>query len=161
MRKREAMEETLATQKEEIQETKGQLEDIHDKHMSEIKSTIKVYEEKLEKSKHFIQELQAKYDKLQRERDTAVTEAEFRQKSKHRASAAAKALRIDFSLSELQQATKGFDTSLKIGEGEFGSVYKGFLRNTTVAVKLLHPKNLQGQHEFHQEVTEMTSSESY
>ena len=155
------MEETLATQKEEIQETKGQLEDIHDKHMSEIKSTIKVYEEKLEKSKQFIQELQAKYDKLQRERDTAVTEAEFRQKSKHRASAAAKALRIDFSLSELQQATKGFDTSLKIGEGEFGSVYKGFLRNTTVAVKLLHPKNLQGQHEFHQEVTEMTSSESY
>lgn len=153
VRKREAMEEALAIQKEEIQETKGQLEDKHDKHMSGIKSTIKVYEEKLEKSKQFIQELQANYDKLLDERDTAVTVAEEqRQRNKHGASVTAKALNIDFSLYELQQATKGFDTTLKISESGIGSVYKGFLRNTNVAVKFLHPENLQGQQEFHEEV---------
>ncbi|XP_044951830.1 U-box domain-containing protein 33-like isoform X2 [Hordeum vulgare subsp. vulgare] len=145
MRKRKAVEEANAIQSEEIQAMIRQLEDKNAKYMSDMKSALKFHEEELEKSKHFIQEIQAKYDKSLRERDTAVTEAkELWQKNKHGA--------LVFSLSELQQATKCFDVALKIGEGGSGRVYKGFLRNTTVAIKLLHCQHLQGQQEFHQEV---------
>ncbi|KAF7079674.1 hypothetical protein CFC21_083875 [Triticum aestivum] len=145
MRKRKAVEEAHAIREEEIQAMIRQLADINAKYISDMKSAIKFHEQELEKSKHFIQEIQAKYDKSLHERDTAVTEAkELRQKNKHGA--------LVFSLSELQQATKCFDISLKIGEGGSGRVYKGFLRNTTVAIKLLHCQRLQGQQEFHQEV---------
>ncbi|KAI4981003.1 hypothetical protein ZWY2020_021488 [Hordeum vulgare] len=145
MRKRKAVEEANAIQSEEIQAMIRQLEDKNAKYMSDMKSALKFHEEELEKSKHFIQEIQAKYDKSLRERDTAVTEAkELWQKNKHGA--------LVFSLSELQQATKCFDVALKIGEGGSGRVYKGFLRNTTVAIKLLHCQHLQGQQEFHQEI---------
>ncbi|KAF7090297.1 hypothetical protein CFC21_093064 [Triticum aestivum] len=145
MRKQKEVEEAHAIREEEIQAMIQQLADINAKYISDMKSAIKFHEEELEKSKHFIQEIQAKYDKSLHERDTAVTEAkELRQKNKHGA--------LVFSLSELQEATKCFDISLKIGEGGSGRVYKGFLRNTTVAIKLLHCQRLQRQQEFHQEV---------
>lgn len=40
----------------------------------------------------------------------------------------------EFSLSELRQATRNFSDATKVGEG----VYRGVLRNTTVAIKMLH-----------------------
>jgi hypothetical protein len=41
---------------------------------------------------------------------------------------------------------------MKIGEGGLGRVYRGSLRNTTVAIKMLRSHNLQGQSQFRQEV---------
>jgi len=58
----------------------------------------------------------------------------------------------EFSLSELQLATQNFSDTMKIGEGGFGRVYRGSLRNTTVAIKMLRSHNLQGQSQFRQEV---------
>ncbi|EOY18228.1 Kinase superfamily protein isoform 3, partial [Theobroma cacao] len=40
-----------------------------------------------------------------------------------------------FTLEELEQATKQFDASNLMGHGSFGSVYKGLLRDTVVAIK--------------------------
>ncbi|KAG8071755.1 hypothetical protein GUJ93_ZPchr0006g44549 [Zizania palustris] len=158
LKRREAVEETLAQQNKKNQETKKELDEIHGKHMTEIKSTIKVYEGKLAESKRFIQEIETKYDKLLHERDTAVAEAEeLRQKNKHGSSMTEITLNSDFSVFELQQATQDFDTALKIGTCRFGSVYKGFLQNTTVAVKLLHSLSLKGQSEFHHEVAVLSS----
>ncbi|KAM0898743.1 hypothetical protein ACQ4PT_021752 [Festuca glaucescens] len=51
-----------------------------------------------------------------------------------------------------EKATRSCDEALKIGEGQFGCVYKCSLRSTTVAIKLLHPHSLLGQSEFNQEV---------
>ncbi|KAJ3689813.1 hypothetical protein LUZ61_018977 [Rhynchospora tenuis] len=76
--------------------------------------------------------LQADYYNLQQERDNLH-------------------LTLEFSLEELQQATQNFSESLKIGQGGFGSVYKGSLRQTTVAIKLLHSESLQGVAQFQQE----------
>ena len=42
-----------------------------------------------------------------------------------------------FTGKELDDATSGFSISKQIGEGGYGSVYKGKLRQTTVAIKLL------------------------
>lgn len=55
-----------------------------------------------------------------------------------------------FSLSELRNATNDFSRLLKIGEGGFGSVYKGFVRpadgkgdRIVVAIKRLNKDGLQ------------------
>ncbi|EEE57531.1 hypothetical protein OsJ_07848 [Oryza sativa Japonica Group] len=149
LKRREAVEETFARQKEEIQETKRELNKIRSRHMTEIKA----HEEKLAESIRFIQKIQAKYDKTLHERDTAIAESEkLRQMNRDGASMIATTQIADFSFFELRQATQDFDTALKIGTGRFMNVYKGFIRNTAITVMLLHPQGLQGQLEFHQEV---------
>ncbi|KAJ6845120.1 putative serine/threonine-protein kinase PBL19 [Iris pallida] len=64
-----------------------------------------------------------------------------------------------FELAELRSATNDFHRTLKIGEGGFGGVYKGFVRpaggtgeKITVAVKRLNPKGLQGHKQWLAEV---------
>ncbi|XVE76193.1 hypothetical protein DITRI_Ditri12bG0153600 [Diplodiscus trichospermus] len=60
-----------------------------------------------------------------------------------------------FSYSELEVATNWFSASNKIGEGAFGSVYKGLLRNgTIVAIKRLSVEleSMRGEREFVSEI---------
>ena len=56
----------------------------------------------------------------------------------------------DFTFSDLKAATKNFSRSLMIGEGGFGSVYRGAIRNSEdphkridIAVKQLSRRGLQ------------------
>jgi serine/threonine protein kinase len=59
-----------------------------------------------------------------------------------------------FSYSELRKATHDFSGANKIGEGGFGSVFRGVLRDgTTVAVKVLSATSRQGVREFLTELT--------
>ncbi|KAL8205435.1 hypothetical protein R6Q57_008986 [Mikania cordata] len=54
-----------------------------------------------------------------------------------------------FTLKQIKIATNNFDVANKIGEGGFGSVYKGVLPNgTLIAVKQLSSKSKQGNREF-------------
>ncbi|MQM21562.1 hypothetical protein Taro_054604 [Colocasia esculenta] len=58
-----------------------------------------------------------------------------------------------FSLKQIKAATRNFDPSNKIGEGGFGSVYKGVLPDgSTIAVKQLSSKSKQGNREFVNEI---------
>ncbi|KAL3733927.1 hypothetical protein ACJRO7_023303, partial [Eucalyptus globulus] len=58
-----------------------------------------------------------------------------------------------FTLRQIKAATNNFDAANKIGEGGFGSVYKGFLSDgTTIAVKQLSSKSQQGNREFLTEI---------
>ncbi|KAL9355287.1 hypothetical protein Peur_053257 [Populus x canadensis] len=58
-----------------------------------------------------------------------------------------------FTLRQLAAATNNFDSANKIGEGGFGSVYKGELSDgTAIAVKQLSPKSTQGNREFVNEI---------
>ncbi|KAK3424561.1 hypothetical protein EUGRSUZ_F01349 [Eucalyptus grandis] len=58
-----------------------------------------------------------------------------------------------FTLRQIKAATNNFDDANKIGEGGFGSVYKGHLSNgTTIAVKQLSSKSKQGNREFVTEI---------
>ncbi|KAG6578771.1 Serine/threonine-protein kinase PCRK1, partial [Cucurbita argyrosperma subsp. sororia] len=65
----------------------------------------------------------------------------------------------DFTFSDLKAATKNFSRSLMIGEGGFGSVYRGAIRNSEdphkridIAVKQLSRRGLQGHKEWVTEV---------
>ncbi|KAL5973747.1 hypothetical protein ACLOJK_030403 [Asimina triloba] len=64
-----------------------------------------------------------------------------------------------FSFSELRNATNNFSRLLKIGEGGFGSVYKGFIKpgdgkgeRIVVAIKMLNKDGLQGHKQWMSEV---------
>ncbi|KAI8567407.1 hypothetical protein RHMOL_Rhmol02G0119700 [Rhododendron molle] len=58
-----------------------------------------------------------------------------------------------FTLKHIKAATNNFDSANKIGEGGFGSVYKGVLSDgTLVAVKQLSSKSRQGNREFFNEI---------
>lgn len=66
-----------------------------------------------------------------------------------------KPLNCEFSFEELKKATENFSPSLKIGNGAFGPVYKGYLRKIPVAIKMLHTESVQGIAQFQQEVNLM------
>ncbi|KAI7756085.1 hypothetical protein M8C21_031870, partial [Ambrosia artemisiifolia] len=58
-----------------------------------------------------------------------------------------------FTLRQIKRATNNFDPSNKLGEGGFGSVYKGLLSDgTIIAVKQLSSKSKQGAREFVNEI---------
>ncbi|PIA33880.1 hypothetical protein AQUCO_03900021v1 [Aquilegia coerulea] len=58
-----------------------------------------------------------------------------------------------FTLRQIKAATGNFDISNKIGEGGFGSVYKGVLPDgSIIAVKQLSSKSKQGNREFVNEI---------
>ncbi|CAA2987652.1 probable LRR receptor-like serine threonine-kinase At1g07650 isoform X1 [Olea europaea subsp. europaea] len=65
-----------------------------------------------------------------------------------------------FTLRQIKDATKNFDPANKIGEGGFGSVYKGLLSDgTVIAVKQLSSKSKQGTREFVNEIGMISASQ--
>ncbi|KAL1560367.1 putative LRR receptor-like serine/threonine-protein kinase RFK1 isoform X1 [Salvia divinorum] len=60
---------------------------------------------------------------------------------------------VVLTLKQIRTATNNFDTANKIGEGGFGSVYKGELPDgTVIAVKQLSSRSRQGNREFLNEI---------
>ncbi|XP_064934855.1 U-box domain-containing protein 33-like [Musa acuminata AAA Group] len=166
VRYRKEIEEALDREKLEVEKLRNQhaevlkqLQNAIDENLelghklTESICTTRDFEEKISANCHLLHSLQEKCDTLQHERDGAVKEAEeLRHKAAWTNAGISWPLSLEFSYLELEQATQNFNNSLMIGKGGFGKVYKGFLRNTTVAIKMLHPTSLQGQDEFNQEV---------
>ncbi|KAK3144001.1 hypothetical protein QOZ80_4AG0307630 [Eleusine coracana subsp. coracana] len=171
LKKWRTLEESHARQRQEIERMTRQLDESYaalynvneqklklEQRISEIELYAKDNEDRLVANKYQLEMLQADYEKMQHERDAAIREgAELREMNQHGVWAPSEALNTKFSLIELQEATKSFDPLHKIGEGGFGSVYKGCLRNTAVAIKLLHPQSMQGQSEFHQQASVLST----
>ncbi|KAJ3680868.1 hypothetical protein LUZ60_015357 [Juncus effusus] len=90
-------------------------------------------------------------DQIQDERDNAVKEAEkLRNQIKL-------ARTSNFTWQELKNSTLDFSASLKIGEGGYGRVYKGNLRGTDVAIKILNSEKTAPLSAFKQEVAILTT----
>ncbi|CAL5215020.1 unnamed protein product [Lathyrus oleraceus] len=62
-----------------------------------------------------------------------------------------------YSIEEIEEATKYFSNSLKIGEGGYGPVYRAELDHTAVAIKVLKPDAAQGRSQFQQEIEVLSS----
>src|SRR4051812_1489325 len=85
IRQRKTLEETLAKQTRELEETKIRCDTIYDElhdaeeekvmleqRITEMKSALEDHQNKLATSKYLVEELQADKEKLQEERDAAV-----------------------------------------------------------------------------------------
>ncbi|KAI7735475.1 hypothetical protein M8C21_017833 [Ambrosia artemisiifolia] len=57
-----------------------------------------------------------------------------------------------YTIEEIEEATEHFSATRRIGEGDYGPVYKCHLDHTPVAVKVLKPDAAEGKAQFQQEV---------
>ncbi|KAF7826060.1 U-box domain-containing protein 33 isoform X2 [Senna tora] len=169
LRERKEAEEALEKEREEVERMKRQQEKVKEElelaldQKSSLESQIasselmvKELEQKIICSVDLLTNFRKERDELQIQRDNALREAEELRKKQGDASASSTDVPdkiSEFSLEEIKQATNNFNSSLKIGEGGYGSIYKGFLGHTEVAIKVLHDNNRsQGASEFQQEV---------
>lgn len=147
LRQRKEVEEALAIALEHKSSLESQIANS-ERMVEDLEQKMFSAAEKLQKNKK-------ERDELQKELDNALKEAEELRREK--AGAAANRLApeffSEFSFSEIVEATSNFDPSLKIGEGGYGNIYKGLLRHTQVAIKMLNSNSMQGPSEFQQEVT--------
>ncbi|RCV10773.1 hypothetical protein SETIT_2G135400v2 [Setaria italica] len=111
-------------------------------------------ENKLLQTNSLLEQLQQLQGELQREKEDALREAEEMRKLYGNSDfiSAGEVSLTEFSYSEIQEATKNFDESMEIGHGGCASVYKGFLRHTTVAIKKFNREGIVGEREFNDEV---------
>ncbi|KAH9605542.1 hypothetical protein KSS87_001928, partial [Heliosperma pusillum] len=147
-----AMKEEAVNMKSALTEVSLELNKALD-HKMTLESQVKKFNLKvMESEKKLFSEMLSsqKYkderDKLQIERDGALREAE--ELRKQLAERSFDSIFSEFSYLELQEATNYFDPSLKTGEGGYGSMYRGFLHHTQVAIKLLAPNSMQNHQEF-------------
>ncbi|CAK9143337.1 unnamed protein product [Ilex paraguariensis] len=167
LRRRKEIEEALARGKEENETMKHQLDAVREELQGalEQKESLEIQiansdrmvqelEEKIFSAVELLRKYKNEQDELKLERDDALREAEELRKKQAEASSSTHMPHFfsDFSFSEIEEATRNFDPSLKIGEGGYGSIYKGLLRQTQVAIKMLHSYSQQGPSEFQQEV---------
>ncbi|GAU44028.1 hypothetical protein TSUD_349600 [Trifolium subterraneum] len=113
-------------------------------------------EEALEKAKEEIDNVISQIEKVNKELELALDHKSSPENQIGEAEASrTQSLQLlsEFSFSEIEEATCNFNPSLKIGEGGYGSIFKGILRHTEVAIKMLNPDSTQGPSEFQQEVT--------
>ena len=163
---RKELEEALKKEREELNDMKSQRDEVKEELQpavdqkssleSQIASTelvIKELEQKIISARDMLQNYKNERDDLQMQRDNALREAEeLRRRQGEASTTHALQLFSEFSFPEIEEATSNFNSSLKIGEGGYGSIFKGVLRQTEVAVKMLDPDSKQGPTEFQQEV---------
>ncbi|KAL9228917.1 hypothetical protein vseg_004446 [Gypsophila vaccaria] len=167
LRLRKAAEKKLGKVKDELENTKNlwikisqELHETMDQKLSlqtqieESNRCVKELEAKMLSAVELLQKYKNERDKLQIDRDNALREAEKLSKESisEPSSSHIPVFFSELSFSELEEATNNFDPSLKIGEGGYGDIYKGVLRQTEVAIKILNPNSRQGPREFDQEV---------
>ncbi|KAJ0717506.1 putative protein kinase RLK-Pelle-RLCK-IXb family [Helianthus annuus] len=167
LRRRLEIDEAFKKTNEEHKNIKRELDEVSEELRMALEQKL-VLESQIADSVHTVQDLERKmFDavellhKYKKERDDMQVECddalrlleEMREKQAEEAScSSASQFYTEFSFSEVKEATRNFDPSLKIGEGGYGSIFRGFIRHTEVAIKMLHSHSLQGPTEFQQEV---------
>uniref|UniRef100_A0ACD5ZMU5 Uncharacterized protein n=1 Tax=Avena sativa TaxID=4498 RepID=A0ACD5ZMU5_AVESA len=154
-----ARESSLRKEKKELEETLTREKTDFEKELLHICSDLQraneqraQLENKLLQANSLIEELKQLQVELQGEKDHAVRQAEeMCQINGNTVFGGAVAL-TEFRYEEIKEATNNFDDSKKIGQGGCGSVYKGFLRHTTVAVKKFNREGATGEKEYNDEV---------
>lgn len=167
MRLRKGIEEALASGKEEIEKLKPQLDEVMEELQLALqqKSSLEIQirnsdqmvqelEQKIFSAVELLQNYKRERDELLVKRDNALNLAEELRRKQVEDASTTRVTRFyyEFSFSEIEEATSNFDPSLKIGEGGYGTIYRGLLRHTQVAIKVLHSHSSQGPSEFQQEV---------
>ncbi|KAK6918375.1 Protein kinase domain [Dillenia turbinata] len=166
-KQRTEIEEELIKEREELKRMKKQCSEATEElcialeqrsslegELAESNQIVKELKEKIVSAVTLLEKIKKERDDLETERDMTLRLAEElrQQQAEEASSSQAPQFFTEFSFSEIEEATNKFDPSLKIGEGGYGSIFKGQLRQTTVAIKMLHSHSMQGPSEFQQEV---------
>ncbi|CAN6203854.1 unnamed protein product [Urochloa humidicola] len=146
MKQKNELEEKLTAIMEEIESLTVRTDELCAKLQGEREQRM-VLEKRGAHSDRIIKDLMLQRDKALRETETLRA-----RKGESTASEQRMMHITEFSYSEIKEASNNFDHSMKIGESVYGSVYKGFLRHTNVAIKKLNPETTQTQSQFSQEV---------
>ncbi|EXB30880.1 U-box domain-containing protein 33 [Morus notabilis] len=155
LKHRKDTEEALRREREELNKMKKQRDEVMEElraaqsqktslenQIAESDKMVKNLEQKIISAVDLLQSYKKEREEFQMERDNALREAEeLRRKQGEDTSTQMPQFFSEFSCSEIEEATDNFNPSLKIGEGGYGSIYKGLLRHTQVDVlsKLRHP----------------------
>ncbi|KAB2054639.1 hypothetical protein ES319_A12G268300v1 [Gossypium barbadense] len=166
MSRRKEMEELLEREKQEVQKMKDQ----HDEFIKElqmVKDQKTILESQIVESQRAVEGLDEKMfsavgllisfkkkrDDLRIEHENAIRVLKNLRKLVNGGDSSFPGSQIlEFSFVEINNATRDFDPSWKIGEGKYGSVYKGLLRHMNVAIKMLPSYGSQSLFEFENEV---------
>lgn len=172
---RKEMEEALAREKPEVKRTKNQCDELK-KELQIVHEQKSVLETQISESQCMVKELEEKIISavkllisFKEKRDVARLEYEkaIREVNRLRKSANVEAVGfcgteiLEFSFMEINEATHNFDPSWKIGEGRYGSVYKGLVHHVHVAIKMLPSYGSHSQLEFQNGVNLMFASLKY
>ncbi|RDY03652.1 U-box domain-containing protein 32, partial [Mucuna pruriens] len=165
IKRRKEVEEQLAREKQEVQKMKNQRDEVLDElqrvqeqnsllmnQISESQCTATELEEKIILAVDLLISFRERRDRLRIEHANAVREAKV---LRNFGVDTAFSYRVEFpafSFLEINEATHDFDPSWKIGEGRYGSVYKGLLHNMHVAIKMLPSYGCQSLLEFQHQV---------
>ncbi|KAJ0100351.1 hypothetical protein Patl1_20150 [Pistacia atlantica] len=166
MSQRKELEELLAREQQEVETVKNQ----HDKVVKELqivkgqKSLLesqlaeshcmaKELEEKIISAVELLISFKQKRDELRIECGNAKRRVnELKKPVKIEAASFCRPGLLEFSFMEVNEATNNFDPAWKIGEGRYGSVYRGVLCHLHVAIKMLPSYGSQSYLNFQNEV---------
>ncbi|KAK4571569.1 hypothetical protein RGQ29_030119 [Quercus rubra] len=163
---RKEMEEALTREKKEKERMKNRQDELM-KELQMVQDQKSILEGRLEESKSTAQELEEKIisavellisfkerrDRLRIEHGNAVAEVKKLSKLLNGEVSSFCSVQIPtFSFMEINELTHDFDPSRKIGEGRYGTVYRGILRHMHVAIKMLPSYGSQSQLDFQKEV---------
>lgn len=158
-------EELLLRQRQEMERMKNQhdqiLEELQliqdqkpalERQLSEARCSERELEDKVIQAVNLLIRFKGTRDELQMEYTSAI-----RKINKYRAlqtedSVISPAHFFGTSFSDIIEATENFKPSQKIGEGRYGSVFKGMLGHNKVAIKMLPSSGSQSDSEFKNEV---------
>ncbi|XP_052202193.1 U-box domain-containing protein 32-like isoform X2 [Diospyros lotus] len=165
IKQRKEMEEVLARQRQNLDQLRNQ-HDQYARELQAIRDQKPILENQLVESQSMEEELvekiiqavnlletfKEKRDKLKFERDNTIREINETKKLVQKDAQDSFGLQFfAFSFWEINEATRDFDPSWKIGDGIHGSVYKGFLCHLKVAIKMLPSHSSRGHMEFENE----------
>lgn len=119
--------------------------------IADFEHAVEGLEQELFSSVDLLQNYKTERDELQEQCDDTLRLL-GEMKEKEGSCSSVSQLYIEFTFSEVKDATSNFDPSLMIGEGGYGSIFRAFIRHTLVAIKMLNSHSLQGPIEFQQEV---------
>ncbi|MBA0730440.1 hypothetical protein Golax_025566, partial [Gossypium laxum] len=165
MSRRKEMEELLEREKQEVQKMKDQHDEfikdlqmvkdqrtVLESQIVESQCVVEGLEEKMFSAVELLISFKKKRDDLRIEHENAIRVLKNLRKLVNGGDSSFPGSQIlEFSFIEINNATRDFDPSWKIGEGKYGSVYKGLLRHMNVAIKMLPSYGSQSLLEFENE----------
>ncbi|XP_010550551.1 PREDICTED: U-box domain-containing protein 32 isoform X2 [Tarenaya hassleriana] len=166
MSRRKKLEELLGREKEDVKKVMDQHDNFKkelkmvqgqnlqlENQIRKIRDMEKEYDEKFVTAMELLKSFKQKRDEMQIEHGKAVREVnELRKLVKGESENSRGTQILEYSFMELNEATNEFDPSWKLGEGNYGSIYKGYLQHIQVAVKMLPSYGSQNHLEFQHQV---------